>query len=128
MNWLFLNQVTVTTALRAVKSSVRELAKIRDHIWFEVEIPKGSAAKQSSVNDCTPHDRIMNQVQRAKDRRIINDQDEHRNHEMTRPIFSHRESVSDERHKDFDDGNQRHCDVQPFRAGNPFAAHDVWPD
>ena len=70
----------------------------------------------------------MNQIQRAKDRRINNDQDEHRNHKMTRPRFLPSESVSDERHENSDDGNERRGDVQPFRARDSFATHDVWPD
>jgi hypothetical protein len=71
---------------------------------------------------------VMNQVQRAKDRRINNDQDEHRNHEMTRPIFLRGESVSDERHKDSDDGDERRRDVQPFALRDSLATHDVRPD
>jgi len=63
----------------------------------------------------------MNLIQSAEDRRINNDQDEHRNHEMARPIFLRRESVSDERHKDSDD-------MQPLLARNWLPAHDVWPD
>jgi len=70
----------------------------------------------------------MNQVQRAKDRRINNDQDEYRNHNVTRPRFLPSESVSDERHENSDDGNERRGDVQPFRARNSLTAHYVWPD
>jgi hypothetical protein len=71
---------------------------------------------------------VVNQIQRAKDRSINNDQDEHRNHEMTRPIFLRGESVSDERHKNSDDGNERRGDVQPFSARDALATHDVRPD
>ena len=71
---------------------------------------------------------MMNQIQSAKDRRINNDQNEHRNHEMTRPTFLPRKSVSDECHKDSDDGNQRRRDVQPFASRNSLATHDVRPD
>ncbi len=70
----------------------------------------------------------MNQIQRAKDRRINNDQAEHRDHEMTRPQFLSRESVRDDCHQNSDDGNEWRCDVQPFRARNSLTAHDVRPD
>ena len=71
---------------------------------------------------------MMNQVYSAKTRRINNNQAEHRNYEMTRPIFLRRESVSDERHENSDDGDKWRRDVQPFRARNSLATHDVWPD
>jgi len=70
----------------------------------------------------------MNQVQRAKDRCVNKNHDEHRNDEMTWPMFLTRKSVADARHKDSDDGNQRRGDVQPFGARNSLTAHDVWPD
>jgi hypothetical protein len=85
MNWLFLE--VVATALSAVRSSARKLAKICGDVWLEIEIRNRRATKYGSVNNRTPHDRLMNQIQRAEDRRINNDQDEHRNHEMTRPRF-----------------------------------------
>ena len=70
----------------------------------------------------------MNQVQRAEDGRINNDQDEHRNHNVTRPRFLRSESVGDERHQNSDDGNERRSNVQPFRARHSLATHDVWSD
>ena len=70
----------------------------------------------------------MNHIQRAEDRRINDNQTEHRDHDVTRPRFLPSESVSDKRHKDSDDGNERRSNVQPFIAGDTFAAHDVWPD
>ncbi len=70
----------------------------------------------------------MNQVQRAKDRRINNDQDEHRNHEMTRPSLLPSKPVSDEPYKNSDDGNERRGDVQPIRARDSLTAHHVRPD
>ncbi len=68
----------------------------------------------------------MNQVQRAKDRCVNNNQDEYRNHNATRPRFLRGESVSDERHKDSDDRHERRSDVQPFGARDVLATHDVW--
>ena len=70
----------------------------------------------------------MNQVQRAKDGRVEDNQREYRDHEMTRPWFFARESVSDERYENSDDGNERGSDVQPFSTRHAFTAHDVWPD
>jgi len=70
----------------------------------------------------------MNQVQRAKDGRANNNQTEHRNHEITRPRFLPSKSVSDQRHENSDDCNERRCDVQPFRARDALTAHDVRPD
>ena len=70
----------------------------------------------------------MNQIQRTKDSRVNNNQTEHRDHEMMRPWLIAGNSVSDERHKNSDDGNQRRGDVQPFGARDAFTAHDVWPD
>jgi len=70
----------------------------------------------------------MNQVQRAKDGRINNNQDEDHDHEMTRPRFLRGKTVGDERHQNSDDVNGRPGDVQPFRARHAVAAHDVWSD
>ena len=105
-----------------------ELVKVSGHVWFEIKVPKRRATKNRSVDDRAPHDRVMNQIQRAKGRRINNDQDEHRNHEMTRPRFLPSKSVSDERHKDSDNGDERRGDVQPFRARDVFTTHDVRPN
>ena len=70
----------------------------------------------------------MNQVHGAKDRRVEDNQREHRDDEVTRPIFLGGESVSDERHKNSNDRNQRCSDMQPLLARNWLPAHDVWPD
>ena len=70
----------------------------------------------------------MNQVQSAEDGRVNNNQAEHRNHNMPRPWFLRGKPVSDERHKDSDDGDERRSDVQAFITRNSLAAHDMWPD
>ena len=70
----------------------------------------------------------MNQVQRAEDRCVNNDQCEHRNYEMTRPVLLSRESVSDERHEDSNNGNERRGDVQPFASRDALTTHHVWTD
>ena len=97
-------------------------------IWFEVKVPNRCATKQSSVDDRAPHNRAKDQVQRAQGGRVNNDQDEDRNHEMTRPIFLGRESIGDKRHENSDDGNDRRGDVQPFASRDSLTAHDVWTD
>jgi hypothetical protein len=110
------------------ESSVRELAKILRHVWLKIKIPNRRAAKQSAVDNRTPHDRVMNQVQCAKDRRVHNDQREHRDHNVTRPRFCHRESIADARYQNSNRRHQRRSDVQPLRPRDALAAHDVRPD
>ena|SRR5437773_2229605 len=110
------------------ESSVLQFAKISGDISFEIKIPNRRATKKRSVDDRAPHDRLMNQVQRAQDRRVNNDEEEHRNHEMTRPIFLRNESVSDEHHENSDHSNERRGDMQPFASRDALAAHDVRSD
>jgi hypothetical protein len=40
-------------------------------------------------------------------------------------MFLPSESVSDERHENSDDGNERRGDVQPFASRDVLAAHDM---
>ncbi len=70
----------------------------------------------------------MNQVQRADDRCVNNNQAEHRDHDVTRPRFLRGKSVSDERHENSDDSDKWRGDVQPFGSRDSFPAHDVRPD
>ena len=70
----------------------------------------------------------MDQVHRAEDRCVNKNQVEDRNDEMTRPVLLTRQSVSDERHQNSNDGNDRRGDVQPFSARDVLAAHDVRTD
>lgn len=47
---------------------------------------------------------------------------------MTGPRFLPGQSVSDERHKNSDDGNERCGDVQPSGSRNSLTTDDVWSD
>ena len=108
--------------------SIFQFAKIDGDVWFKIKVPDGNGAEYGRVDKRAPHDRLMNQVQRAKDGRVRNNQDEDCDYQMARPRFSRSESVSDERHENSDDDNERRGDAQPFLASNTLTAHDVWPD
>jgi len=91
--------------------SIAQLAKIRGDVGFEIKIPGRDATKPSTVDNRAPHDRVMNHVQRARARRVNNNHAEHRDYEVTRPMFLRSESESDQRHQNADDRNERRSDV-----------------
>src|SRR5215217_869602 len=76
-----------------------DLTKILSNIWFEVKVPHTRTAKQKSVNDCSPHDRVLEHIECAERGRIHDYQHKYRHYEMTRPSFPRDKTVRDRRHQ-----------------------------
>ena len=70
----------------------------------------------------------MKYVDCAEGRRIEDNQGEHRDNCMARPRFAGVERVSNQSHKAANAGHKWRRNVQPFRAADSFATHDMWPD
>ena len=60
-----------------------QLAKIRDDVWLEIEVPNRCATEQSTIDNRAPHDCAMNQVQCTENGCVNNNQAEDRNDYMT---------------------------------------------
>ena len=46
--------------------SIAQLAKITSHARFDIKIPDRDSTEDGRVDNRAPHDRVMNQVERAK--------------------------------------------------------------
>jgi hypothetical protein len=46
--------------------SIAQLAKITGHARFNIKIPDRDSTEDGRVDNRAPHDRVMNQVERAK--------------------------------------------------------------
>src|SRR5204863_6858274 len=100
--------------IRAKPLLRREFAKIRSHVWFEVEIQGGNATEEGCVNNRAPHDGVPKHVQCTESGCVHNDQNEDRHNKMTRVGFAPGKRVSNRSHQAANHRDERRRDVQPF--------------